>query len=320
MHTPLLTYNEKLYKYCSAINKTVKETMWIDLEVLGNGACGTTYSAYCKADNITGSYVLKEHEKNDHCTNEIEGLKYIRTQMLNGTIPGYFIFMYDFFTSGDWNYIILEKADYSLEDYMMKFNHDTKKYLEIFWHIANAISYLEELEFNHGDLWDANIMLSWLDDQEESEIDDKLFTIKIIDLDSAFKEDSLVTSPSLGGSDYYRDKFILGYDLNRFFDALLFSYKDYVEKKKQHKIKKIKKMTILKKKDKKIVIPSLDEDDDSDIEFDNDNVIYPPEIIKFMLDLKPTDPDNFKDNPGMSGNSIKMKIEKYANELELELF
>ena len=222
MEKPKLRYNENLLKHCSKVKPNDKNYMWINLEKIGSGVTGTTYTAYSTTKEYNDPVILKELERNSYCINEIEALKFLREQMIEGTIPAYFIFMYDYFNSGKYKYIILEKADYNLEEYLVENDFDTKKYLEIFWQIADAVSYLEALNFNHGDLWDENVMISWLPNQDHIPLEKRKFTIKIIDYDSAFKTKSKINHPSYGGASSFRKDFILGYDLNRFFDSLLY--------------------------------------------------------------------------------------------------
>ena len=297
-----------------------KSYMMCDLDLLGEGAAGTTYSAYVKPrDQFPDPIVLKEQQRNRFCQNEFEALRYLREQMLTGELPGYFIFMYGCFTSGGQKYIILDKADKNLDDYLATYNINTMTYLRIFYHIAKAISYLEAVEFNHGDLWSENVMLTWQSDQEDVPEEERDFEVKIIDFDAAFKPKTRIINPSYGGADKYRKKFILGYDLNRFFDSLIYSYESYIQKKTRHKKAKITRMRRLKKRGKKVQIPRMDEEDSSDREYDNENIIYPQEIIDFMYQLGPSDPNVFDNCPDMSGRSVMKMIEEYAVTLGVDL-
>jgi len=300
MQPPLVKYNKELYFHISEMENDRKMYMMCDLDVLGEGAAGVTYTAYVKpVEKFPEQIVLKEQKRTRFCANEITALHYLKDLMIKGELPGYYIFTYGSFTSGSKKYIILEKVDQCIDDYLTCNNLTTKQYFRIFYHIANAVSYLEDLKFNHGDLWIENIMIKWHDNGE--------FTIKLIDYDSAFQENSDINNPSLGGSDYYRDKFILGYDLNRFFDSLIFSYESFIEKKKSFKLKKIEKALKKQKRGKKVVVPNENDYDSVDEEFDAENIIYPQEIIDFMYELKPNEPNNFDDCPEMSGKSV-MKL------------
>ncbi len=320
MDPPKLEYNQELYEHIRNMRRERKSYMMYDLDVIGQGAAGTTYSAYVKPKGMfSDPIVLKEQKRNRFCLNEFEALRYLREQMTEGNLPGYFIFMYGCFTSGNKKYIILEKADKNLDDYLVDYNINIETYLRIFYHIADAVSYLEALEFNHGDLWSENVMLSWHSAQEDVPEEEKDFNVKIIDFDSAFKPNTQITNPSYGGADKFRKKFILGYDLNRFFDSLIYSYESYVEKKAKHKKNKITRMRKLKKRGKKVPIPSMEEDDKSDQEYDNDNIIYPQEIIDFMYQLNVRDPNVFDNCPDMSGQSVKNMIEQYSSKLGINL-
>lgn len=320
MDPPKVEYEQDLYDYLKSMKDKSKEYNMYELRVLGQGAAGTTYSAYVKpADRFPNPIVLKEQKRDCHCINEYEALKILRKKMLAGELPGYYIFMYDSFNSGNKKYIVLELADICLDDYLVENDVDTKGYLQIFWHIANAVSMLEDMEFNHGDLWSENVMLKWLPDQEESS-DDFRFQVKIIDFDSAFKKNSRVKNPSYGGADKYRNKFILGYDLNRFFDSLLYSYESYIGKKEQHKKRKIARLRKLRKKGKKVKIPRMEDVDSDDEAFDADNIVYPKEIIDFIYSLKPEEPNCFEDCPEISGKAVMRKIEEYAVNLDIDLY
>jgi serine/threonine protein kinase len=321
MEPPKVEYNNDLYKHIRSMRRDRKSYMMCDLDMLGQGAAGTTYTAYViPRDKFPDPIVLKEQKRNRFCLNEFEALKYLREQMIAGNLPGYYIFMYGCFTSGGQKYIILERADKCLDDYLADYDINTKTYLQLFWHIASAVSHLEELEFNHGDLWSENVMLNWLPDQEDIPEEEKDFYVKLIDYDSAFKPKSQIKDPSYGGADEFRKKFILGYDLNRFFDSLIYSHESFIEKKTKHKKAKIARLRKLKKRGKKVTIPSLEEQDESDEEFDAANIIYPQPIIDFMYKLGPSDPNVFDDCPDMSGEAVMKNIEEYAAELGIDLY
>lgn len=311
MESPPVRYNQELYDYIREIPRNKREDMVCDLEHLGGGASGTTFLAYMKPRRkFKDQVVLKEQPRNRYCNNERQALKYLTDKMRDGELPGYYIFMYATFPSGKNQYIIMEKADKCLDALCIEHNLSTDTYLKIFWHIANAVDCLEKLHFNHGDLWSENVMIVWDPDQDNIPEVDRSFTIKLIDYDSAYK-DRVCTQPSFGGATKFRTKFLLGYDLNRFFDGLLFSYENYIEKKTAHKKDKIKHLQKLQKKGKKVVIPKLYEQDDSDEEYDRANVIYPSEIIDLMYSFNTTDPDDFTDLPHLSGSTVKTKIEEY---------
>lgn len=321
MELPIVSYNHKLYEHIRTIRRDRKAYMCCELNVLGEGAAGLAYTAYVKPrDMFPDQIVLKEQSRNRFCNNEFEALKYIREKLIAMEFPGYFIFMYGCFTSGGKKYLILEKADVLLDDYLADYDINTKTFLQIFYHISRAVSYLEKESFNHGDLWSENVMLTWLPDQEEIPEEEREFTVKIIDFDSAYKTASQIKSPSYGGAESFRSKFILGYDLSRFFDGLIYSYESFVKKKTAFKKKKIARLRKLKKQGKKVIIPRMEDVDKDDLEFDTENIIYPQEIIDFMYQLKPQDPDYFDDYPEMSGEAVMKAIEKYAGDLDIDLY
>ena len=203
MELPKFEYNVKLYNHIRTMKQDRKEYMIYNMELLGEGAAGTTYTAYVKpAGEFPDQVVLKEQKRTRFCINEFEALKFLREKMMKNELVGYYIFLYGSFTSGSRKYMILEKLDKGLDEYLTENNVDVKTYLQIFWHIANAVDYLEQFRFNHGDLWIENVMLKWWPGQNGK------FNIKIIDYDSAFKENSQINHPSFGGADDFRDKFI----------------------------------------------------------------------------------------------------------------
>jgi len=316
---PPVVFNDKIAHKIKTTKLSEQKYMMCDLEVLGEGAAGTTYSAYLKPkEDYPEMLVLKEQRRTGHAMNELEALKFLKQEMLAEKIPGYFVFFYGSFSSGNKKYFIIEHCDVCLVNHMTDYNLTTRQFLNIFYHIANAVACLEKYNFNHGDLWVENVMLSWKPDQEHLQDDEKDFWIKIIDFDSAFKKD-LCTNPSLGGADEYRSNFILGYDLSRFFDSLLYAYNSYIEKKIECKKQKIAKLIRQKKKNKNIIIPSIDDYDSCDEAYDADNVIYPPEILKFMQDLKPSDPGDFSNRKDMSGEEVCKKILTLAKKLDISL-
>jgi len=316
--TPPVIYNKEIYEQIQRTKISEQKYMMCDLKVIGDGAAGITYSAYLKPRNVySEKLVLKEQRRNSHSMNELEALKFLKQEMLAERLPGYFVFFYGSFTSGNKKYFILEHCDMCLVDYMTMYDLTTQQFLHIFYHIANAVSLLEKYKFNHGDLWVENVMISWKPEQDLPD-DEKDFWIKIIDFDSAFKKE-LCTNPSLGGADDYRTDFILGYDLSRFFDSLLYAYDSYIENKLEHKKRKIAKMNKQKKKNKNIIVPRLEDEDSSDQAYDEENVIYTPEILEFIRELKPSDPGDFKARKDMSGEAVCKKILNLAKKLELDL-
>ena len=309
MDPPLVEYNVQMYNYIKEMRKDRHSYMLCDLDVLGEGAAGTTYTAYVKPkSDYPNPVVLKEQKRTRFCANEFEALKLIRELMIAGELPGYYIFMYGCFVSGSQKYLILEKADKSLDSFLTDNNVNTRTFMYIFYHVAKAVSLLEKLEFNHGDLWVENVMLKWTDpcesDNDNIPEGERKFIIKLIDYDSAYMTNSQIKNPSYGGADIFRKKFIIGYDLNRFFDSLIYAYESYIEKKTEHKQEKINRAKKLLKKGKKVVVPKEDEQDTDDEEFDADNIIYPPEVIDFMYQLGPSEPNVFDQCPDMSGESV----------------
>lgn len=297
MEPPPVEYNRELYNFLRK-TKEKKGYLFYDLDVLGEGAAGTTYSASIKPKNGSEDLiVLKEQDRTPYCLNEIEALKYLRIEMLEGRLPGYYIFMYDTFSSGKNRYIVLDYADKCLDDYLVDNDLTSVEFLRVFWHIANAVSKLEERRFNHGDLWSENVMVKWLPDQEDIPERERKFYIKLIDYDSAFKARSEIKRPSYGGAEKFRRKFILGYDMNRFFDSLIYAYNSYLRKKAKY-------------------VQREGEEGD----FDTYNIIYPQEIIDFIHSLKPADPNVFDDCPNISGEAVKQAVEECAERLQLTLF
>lgn len=300
------SYDMDVYNYIKSVKPKDKKSILYDLDVLGKGIYGIVYSAYLKSNlEFNKQLVVKQVETNQRSNNEIEALKYLRDEMINGTIPNYYVFLYTSFNIDNCKCIVMEKLDINLDDYMTSNNLTTKEYYDIFYNIANSIYYLEKIKFNHGDLWVENIMLNW-------EPNEKKYRVKLIDFDSSFMENNpLISKPNIGGSKKYRKSFILGYDLNRFFDSIIHSYESYISKKTQNKKSKIARLQ--KKKNKNRVIPSLDIDDTSDEEYDIENVIYPKEIIDFFYTLNINSVDDFNDNIDMSAINIQKALDSSFN-------
>lgn len=320
MNPPKVDYNVELYEHIKQASNQARNYMLSDMEPLGEGAAGVTFTAWVKPrDRFPDQVVVKEQGRHKYSNNEFEALKLLRNEMMQGRIPGYFIFLYGTFNSSDNKYMILEKADYRVDDYTTFYNINTKTYLQIFYHIAQAVSYLESIQFNHGDLWSENVMMSWPKDQLDKPIYERDFVIKIIDFDSAFKPRSEITHPSYGGADNFRKNFYLGYDLNRYFDSIIYAYESYIDKKAEHKKKKIERAKKQRKRNKSVRVPKIDEPDSSDREFDAANTIYPTAIIDLLYSIGPQDPNVFKDCPDMSGRSIMKMIKEWADGMKLDL-
>lgn len=320
MDPPKLHYNIELYEHIKQASNQARNYMLSDMEPLGEGAAGVTFTAWVKPrDRFPDQVVVKEQGRHKYSNNEFEALKLLRHEMLHERIPGYFIFLYGTFNSSDNKYMILEKADYRVDDYTINYNINTKTYLQIFYHIAQAVSYLESIQFNHGDLWSENVMMSWAPNQLDKPIYERDFTIKIIDFDSAYKPNSEIIHPSYGGADNFRKNFYLGYDLNRYFDSLIYAYESYIEKKAEHKKKKIERAKKQRKRNKNVRVPKMDESDSSDHEFDRANAIYPDAIVDLLYAIGPQDPNVFKDCPDMSGAAIMKMIKETAGKLKVDL-
>lgn len=316
--TPL-SYNTELLEYIRNTRRDKKCYLCRNLEEIGEGAAGTAYSATIDINGVKHPVILKEQKRTRYCNNEIEALTFLKEEMIANRMPGYFIFMYGMYPLGGKKYIILEKADKCIDQYLIDYNYDEATFLKLFWHIADAVSHLEAVNMNHGDLWNENVMLTWKTGQEDIPEEEREYWIKIIDYDSAFKKGSSINNPSYGGAEDFRDKFILGYDLNRFFDSLIYSYEDYTAKKKKYKEKKINKLRRAKRRGERVKVPTMDDYDTDDEEFDAENIIYPETIVEFMYSLDPKGPDYFEDCPEISGKAVKKKVEKWAEKLGISL-
>jgi serine/threonine protein kinase len=322
MERPPLKYNQKIYEHIRTLPRAKKPYMMCDLEKISEGgATGVAFTAYVKPkQDFPEQVVLKQHKRSVHCTNEFECLKYLRDKMLAGELPAYYIFLYGCFTSGSCRYLILEKADKHIFQHFVDYNLSVKIYLQTFWQVADAVSYLEAVKLNHGDLWEENVMLNWNPDQHDIPEEERSFTIKIIDFDAAFQPGSTIKNPNYGGAENYRTKFIIGYDLSRFFDALIFNYEDCVEKKKLYKKELMQKERRAKKR-KNPPVPKTETEIDAQVEEEfYENATYPQEIIDFMYSLKPNDPDHFEHCERMSGKSVCAMIVKFAEQLGVSLF
>jgi len=293
----------QIYDFICKNNACLDEKICLT-DYLGEGMSGTVYAA--TVSGIDTTVALKEHEPNPKHDNEVSALTFLRSKMLSGEIPPYYNFFFGQFQSGGLNYLILEHADTPIEKFLMT-RPPVQTFLQIFWLIADAIDRLEKLQFNHGDLWLDNVYVSTKNGKIE---------IKLIDFDASYHKESRTTVPSFGGSDYRRHKFVLGYDLNRFFDNLLYSHTEFIRIKKENKLKKLRAYNRANK-----TKMTLDEykSDDSDREFDDSNIVFPEQIVLFLQRLNIKNLNNFMTNVEMSGERIKNKIEELAKELKIKL-
>lgn len=288
-----MVFNLEMFNYLRTIDKKKRNRIITNMEKVGSGVQGTTFLANIKpVDRFPDEIIVKEHERTPFCENECEALRFLREKMLEKKIPELYIYMYDCFPSGNHKYLLLEKADIGFDDFCLMFNiAPANIFFKIFTQLATAVSYLESYSFNHGDLWSENVML--LFDNNDIRLDNN-FTIKIIDYDSAFMDNSQINRNSQGGADKIRRKFILGYDLSRFFDAIMFAYNGYLEKKQEYKQEKLEN--------------NITEIDDTDLEIDSANVRYPDSVLKFLYSLKYRNENYFKSQPEMSGNAVLEKL------------
>lgn len=300
-----MDFDHTLEDYLNA-NKGDLDNLLLIRDVLGEGASGTAVSADVKPRGKYPTVVLKELNNKRYGTNEKNALKLITKLQKQGKLSNYFINLYADVNSGHNCYLVLEKADIRFDELFTPRNGTTKEFLNIFWQLSQAVKELEAIQMNHGDLWVENVMLTKVGDR---------YHVRIIDFDCAFKERSNINKPALGGAFYYRSKFILGYDLNRFFDSLLYSYRKYVVKKLADKKRRIAKATMMRKRGKKVTVPKLDVEDSEDEEWDQENIMYPPEIIEFMESLGTCDPEQ---EEGQSVKEITAESDDEIDEYETE--
>jgi hypothetical protein len=321
LSSPALTFDKDLYNYIRNIKQDEKKYMLSGLEMIGEGASGTVYTAKVKSEKDLPQIILKEFTRSKYAENEYEALKYIRDEMISNRIPNYFVFLYGSFTSGEYRYLILDKLDLKVSEYLTKYNINTKTIFQIFYQISNAVSFLEKVNFNHGDLWDENVLIKWSPNTMHLPEYERDFTIKIIDFDSSFKSDSTIIHPSYGGASKFRNKFILGYDLNRYFDSILYSYNSFIKKKYKDKLYRIEQAKKNIKKGKKgVIVPDINIEDEEDLAWDAENILYPEEIVNWLQDLKFVDVNNFNPNPKMSGIKILMSIKEASSHLNMTVF
>ena len=281
---PPVYNNREMYDYITS--HTNKDHILSNLKILGEGAAGTTFSANVKKQSE--KIVLKEMKRTRFAKNEQKALTFLREKMLAGELPGYYIFMFDYYISGSNKYLLLEKAKMGIDDYLEMNDLEPKEFYRLFWSIADAVDHLEKIEFNHGDLWSENIMLTFPNGKER--VND--YHIKIIDYDCAYHKGADIVNPCYGGADKFRKRFILGYDLSRFFDGLMFAYNDMLKKynRETRKIKSREKCAEIWE------------------EYLMQNIRYPQSILDFIISLEPNEPNYFKDNVNTSGAVIKEKI------------
>lgn len=285
-------YNPEVLKIIKDTPKEKKKFLVGEMEYLGKGIWGKTYTSYLKKCPDF-PIVVKKLKRGTHTINEMEALIYLRNQMLEDKLPHYYNFLYGVYSRDDFQYFILEKVDEMLVDVMELNNWETYWYKNVYGQIIDAVSYLEKLNFNHGDLWDGNIMVNWIKDVEFPQI-------VFIDWDSAYMTGSQFTRPTQGGGFEKRHRFILGYDLNRYFDSVIYCYNSYCKKKD----KLINKLT--RRKEDLENHPELED-------IDEINIIYPDEIIDFFSNrLNCVDIDEVDDNSNldhMRAENVKEKLD-----------
>lgn len=298
---PTLIFNEDFHALVQKTPLKKKKKLILSLEELGEGAAGTAYVATVK--KTKQEFVVKELDRYaDNSVNEYKALSLLKGKMINNELPHYYPFMYFSFSEDSFKYIVMEKMDYSLDQFMCDYNFSYDWYKNTFIQIATAVKCLEEIEFNHGDLWEENIMLNWVDPNEEMSIDRK-FTIKLIDFDCAYKNDSSVNKPGLGGCDSYRDRFYLGFDLNRLISSMLYTHRKYLLLKRNNKKSRIKKL--------KLDISTEDlPDNDEDREYDEVNTVIPQEFLDFMKSIKIISDNKLSDNKNTAATTILAKLKE----------
>ena len=270
-----------IINFIKNVPRDKKKTLIGPMKKIGTGAAGKVYVSNLK-EYPEYPIVIKQLKNNKHSTNEYEALKFLQHKMINKEFPIYFVLTYGCYSKDNNKYIILEKVDASLEDIMVDNNMPKEWFFKVYAQIATAVSYLEKEHFNHGDLWNDNVMIKWLENSED--ISKRAFHIKLIDYDSAFKENSEIKNPSLGGGLEYRNSFILGYDLNRYFDAMLYSHNSYISKKNKFLQKESRRNRMSVEEFSKLpaTIEELKE-------FEDENIIFPEEVLQFFNELNPVD-------------------------------
>lgn len=289
------SWNLEIFNYLKSIPGPKKSTA-IDnskLSKVGKGVMGTTYYGELKKYPDFG-LIIKKQSFSEYADNEYEALLFLREEMLAGRLPPNYIFLYGAYNTVDvmpnktakkpFKNFILEMADKSFDDYLSSNDLDAPQFFKLLYKIAAAVDPLEKIRMNHGDLWGENIMLvfdmenipSTSDSDESDEVYeiDLNYTIKLIDFDAAFKHGSkTINRPARGGSDNYRTKFYLGYDMNRLFDSIMYNYT--VSKQKLERYKKSTEYATNKKKAVEWIQ-----------EFNQEHINYPEEVIEFIKTFK----------------------------------
>lgn len=281
---PPVIYNKKLLQFIKNVPKHKKKSMAVIDERCGSGVRAKVYEGHLKDFDEEYTVCIKKMKRGTYCNNEFEALMFLREKMICGELPGYYNFLYGCYSRDDNRYFILEKADEILDDVMTVRDHDVEWYKEVYMQIVDAVDHLEKLEFNHGDLWNENIMLRWLTDEK--------FVVIFIDWDSAFMTGSNFQKPSQGGGYEKRDRFMLGYDLNRYFDAVWYAHKSYLRKKDRFI--------------KRLIKNGESVEDNEEVElFDLENIIYPDSVISMFEKLDPMNVDDVVKTTDISRMSAK---------------
>lgn len=281
--------DREISKSIKLIDQIVDDPESSDVDTNGN-AYGTIFRA--KIDETP--VVIKMTDIHSHTLTEIAALTLLNS-ITDKNIRKYFIKLRGHFatTVGERPVaLIAMEPALNLYELMCSRNLTALQYRRIFRQIATAVEFLESIEMNHGDLWVENIMyVGDIDDPDN-------FCIKIIDFDSAFRQnDPYINCPAIGGSTKPRNKFIRGYDLNRYFKSLKDAHTEYQELKNEARSAwNAQKNT------------RGSFDDTIGKEFDDINVVYPDEIVEFLESLQLNSLDSHTPNVSLSGSVIRQAI------------
>ncbi len=181
------------------------------VEPIGKGTVGNTYKAPITLKGIPKLreyYIIKVQPVNERSTREKHIMQMISTDLLTGSAPLLFPFLYLNYVCENDLFLVMQPAETSLLTAISQQKHSVEWWAEVLYQLAKAVYYLEEKMINHDDLTFENIMF-----QYQSK-DYKELALMLIDFGSAVqgKKGHSGLPPFTRGRDLNYFLYILIYD------------------------------------------------------------------------------------------------------------